>query len=104
MKLTYKTTWSFDGDNDVELEILYEYTPPSPARGPSYDSGGEPAEYTEVDVLGVMVDDIAARPDQWDDVIECERLYEAMELYAADTIADEQAAAAEYRNELRDGK
>jgi Holliday junction resolvasome RuvABC ATP-dependent DNA helicase subunit len=52
-------------------------------------------------VLGVMVDDIAARPDQWDDVIECERLYEAMENYAADTIADEQAAAEEYRNELR---
>jgi len=101
MKLTYKCTHSFDGDNDVELSILFEYTPPSPQRGPSYDSGGEPAEYTEVDVLGVMVDDIAARPDQWDDVIECERLYEAMEIHAADCIAEEQAAAEEYRAESR---
>jgi len=101
MKLTYKTTHSFDGENDVELSILYEYTAPSPARGPSYDCAGEPAEYTEVDVLGVMVDDIAARPDQWDDVIECERLYEAMENHGADCIADERAAAAEYRAELR---
>lgn len=101
MKLTYKTTHSFDGDNDVELSILFEYTPPTPARGPSYDSAGEPPEYTEVEVLGVMVDDIAARPDQWDDVIECERLYEAMENHGADCIADERAAAAEYRAEMR---
>ena len=101
MKLTYKTTWSFDGDNDVELSILFEYTPPSPARGPSYESGGEPAEYTEVDVLGVMVNDRAATSDQFDQVIENERLYEAMEIHGADCIADEQAAAEEYRAELR---
>ena len=102
MKLTYKCTHSFDGENDVELSILFEYTPPSPARGPTYSCAGEPAvEYTVVDVLGVMVDDIAARPDQWDDVIECERLYEAIEIHGADCIADERAAAEEYRNELR---
>ena len=104
MKLTYKTTWSFDGDNDVELEILYEYTPPSPQHGPSYDSGGEPAQYTEVEVISMLRDGVPATHDQLSEVDECERLYEAMENYAADTIADEQAAAAEYRNELRDGK
>ena len=104
MKLTYKTTWSFDGDNDVELSILFEYTPPSPARGPSYDSGGEPAEYTEVVVISLLIDGVPATHDQLSDVDECERLYEAMELYAADTLADEQAAAEEYRAEMRDGK
>jgi hypothetical protein len=101
MKLTYKTTWSFDGDNDVELSILFEYTPPSPQHGPS---GGEPAEYTEVVVISLLIDGVPATHDQLSDVDECERLYEAMELYAADTLADEQAAAEEYRNELRDGK
>ena len=101
MKFTYKTTHSFDGENDVELSILYEYTAPSPARGPSYDCAGEPAEYTEVEVISMLIDGVPATHDQLSEVDECERLYEAMENYAADTIADEQAAAEEYRNELR---
>jgi hypothetical protein len=102
MKLTYKTTWSFDGDNDVELEILYEYTPPSPQHGPS---GGEPAEYTaeytEVEVISLLIDGVPATHDQLSEVDECERLYDKMSAHAADTLADEQAAAEEYRNELR---
>ena len=104
MKLTYKTTWSFDGDNDVELEILYEYTPPAPARGPTYSCAGEPAEYTEVEVISMLIDGVPATHDQLSEVDESMRLYEAMENYGADCIADEQAAAEEYRNELRNGK
>jgi len=101
MKLTYKTTWSFDGENDVELSILFEYTPPSPQRGPSYDSGGEPAEYTEVEVISMLIDGVPATHDQLSEVDENTRLYEAMEIHGADCIADEQAAAEEYRAELR---
>jgi len=101
MKLTYKTTWSFDGENDVELSILFEYTPPSPQRGPSYDSGGEPAEYTEVEVISMLIDGVPATHDQLSEVDENTRLYEAMEIHAADCIAEEQAAAEEYRAESR---
>jgi hypothetical protein len=101
MKLTYKCTHSFDGENDHDLIITYIYTPPSPARGPTYDCAGSPAEYTEVEVISMLRDGVPATHDQLSEVDECERLYEAMENYAADTIADEQAAAEEYRNELR---
>jgi hypothetical protein len=85
MKHTYKTTHSFDGENDVELSILFEYTPPAPARGPTYNSAGEPPIYPEVDVLGVMVNDRAATPEQFDQVVENERLYDEMALIAAAT-------------------
>ena len=101
MKFTYKTTHSFDGENDVELSILYEYTAPSPARGPSYDCAGEPAEYTEVEVISMLVDGVHATHDQLCDVDTNTRLYEAMENHGADCIADERAAAAEYRAEMR---
>lgn len=101
MKFQYTTTHSFDGENEVELRILYEYTQPTGARGPTYDCGGSPPQYTEVDVLGVMVNDIAATPTQWDQVIENERLFYEMEIHAVDSIADERAAAAEYRAEMR---
>tara|TARA_R110000868_G_scaffold187780_4_gene430349 strand:- start:13 stop:330 length:318 start_codon:yes stop_codon:yes gene_type:complete len=101
MKFQYTTTHSFDGENDVELRILYVYTPPSPERGPTYDCGGGPPEYAEVDVLGVMVDGRASTPTQWDMVIENERLFNEMELHGADCVADERAAAAEYRAEMR---
>ena len=104
---TYKCTHSFDGgDNDYDLVITYTYTPGSPPTGPSYSSGsgGDPEEYPEIDVLTITVDGIKAGPQQWDDVIESERLYNEMSAHAADCIADEQAAAEEYRNELRDGR
>jgi len=101
MKLTYKTTWSFDGENDHDLIITYIYTPPSPAHGPSHDSGGEPGEYTEVEVISLLIDGVHATHDQLSEVDECERLYDKMSAHAADTIADEQAAAEEYRAELR---
>jgi len=100
MKLTYKCTHSFDGENEVELEILYEYTPPSPARGPTYSCAGEPA-YTEVEVISMLIDGVHATHDQLSEVDENTRLYEEMEINGADCIADERAAAAEYRAELR---
>ena len=84
MKFTYTTMHSFDGENDVELSILYEYTPGAPERGPTYDCGGTPAESPEVIVLGMMVNDRAATSDQFDQVIENERLYEEMEIHGAE--------------------
>jgi len=101
MKHTYETTHSFDGENDFHLSILYTMTPGAPARGSTYDCAGEPAEYPEIDVLNIMVNDRAATPEQWDQVTENERLYEEMMLHASDCIADERDAAAEYHNEMK---
>ena len=101
MKLTYTTTHSFDGENDVELSIVYVYTQPTPARGPTYDCGGEPAGYTEVEVISMLVDGVPANMEQMCQVDECTRLYEEMELHGAECMADERAAAAEYRAESR---
>ena len=101
MKHTYKTAHSFDGENDYDLVITYTYTPGSRPTGPTYDSAGDPPAYPEIDVLTITVDGIKAGPQQWDDVIESERLYNEMSDHAADCIADERAAAAEYRAELR---
>ena len=102
MKHTYKTTHSFDGENEVELSILYNYTHGTMSdSGPTYDSAGDPPAYPEIDVLGVMVNDRAATPEQFDQVVENARLWDEMVLNAADNIADEHAAAAEYRAEMR---
>jgi hypothetical protein len=101
MKLTYKCTHSFDGENDVKLVITYIYTPPSPARGPTYDCAGEPPEYTEVEVISLLIDGVPATHDELCQLDECTRLYEEMEIHGADCVADERAAAAEYRAESR---
>ncbi len=41
----------------IEVEIEYDFTPGSPERGPSYASGGEPAEGPEIDVSEVWLTD-----------------------------------------------
>jgi hypothetical protein len=92
MKFQYTTTHSFDGENDHDLVITYIYTPPSPARGPTYSCGGEPAGYTEVEVIAMLVDGIPATHEQ---------LCQEMETHGAECVADERAAAAEYRAEMR---
>ena len=101
MKFTYNCTHSFDGENEVELSVLYEYTQPTGARGPTYDSGGEPPEYNEVEVISMLVDGVPATHEQLCQVDECTRLYEEMELHGANCLVDERAAAAEYRAESR---
>lgn len=39
------------GLGEIEVEITYRFTPGRPARGPSYASGGEPAEPPEVEFI-----------------------------------------------------
>lgn len=74
---------SFDGDNDVELEITYTYTPGQRERGPTYFCAGEPAVEPEVEVLSVIVkpeyaDAHNATEDEFDMVVCCERLWQKL--------------------------
>lgn len=39
------------GLGEIEVEITYRFTPGRPARGPSYASGGEPADPPEVEFI-----------------------------------------------------
>lgn len=48
---TVELTLSCGGEALVELTVEYEFTPGTPARGPSYASGGEPAEGPEVEIV-----------------------------------------------------
>jgi hypothetical protein len=43
------------GLGEIEVDIVYTYTPGHPARGPSYASGGEPADPPEVEFISAAL-------------------------------------------------
>ena len=47
MRCVYTTT--------IDVEVEYDFTPGRPERGPSYSSGGEPADPPEVEVVNIWV-------------------------------------------------
>jgi hypothetical protein len=49
----YKTVYLERDGEEFELEVEAEMSPFIPARGPSWDSPGEPAEGGEIEVLSV---------------------------------------------------
>ena len=49
----YCPLW-FAGD-EIEVEITYTYIAGRPARGPSYASGGEPADPPEIEFVSATV-------------------------------------------------
>lgn len=55
--MTRTHTMKLNRDDEQETEVTVEYTisPYIPATGPSYSSGGEPAEGGEVEIVGVTV-------------------------------------------------
>ena len=40
-------------DDSIDANVTYNWTPGRPEQGPSYASGGEPAEAPEVEVLDI---------------------------------------------------
>ena len=101
MTYIYKTPHSFDGENEVSLVITYYYSPANNGSGPSYDSGGEPPEPAEIELLWVMVDGLTSTTEQFLQVLENERIWEEMAQNAEETVADQREAAAESRNDSR---
>ena len=59
------------GLRETGVDVTYNYTPGRPARGPSYASGGEPADPPEVEFVkavltGAKLDkDLQERLDEW---------------------------------------
>lgn len=56
--MTTKHTLTFYfpfGLSEVDVEVAYNYTPGRPARGPSYASGGEPADPPEIEFISAVL-------------------------------------------------
>lgn len=63
---TYATTISFGGDTPTaELEVEFSYTVVwgAPEQGPTYASGGQPADPDEIDDIKVV--SVNERPSGW---------------------------------------
>ena len=43
------------GENEIDVEITYTYLAGRPARGPSYASGGEPADPPEIESVKAVL-------------------------------------------------
>ena len=55
------------GEEEVDVEVTYTYLAGRPARGPSYASGGEPADPPEIEFVSAgswscEVDDLVLTP------------------------------------------
>lgn len=67
------------GLDHIEVEIGFTFLKGSPAQGPSYSSGGEPADPDEVELVYVK-----ATGNTLDDVMRC-----ILDRWAEDYLADE---------------
>ena len=45
-------------DVEIMLDVTYSYSPGAPEQGPSYASGGQPAEAAEIEITGMSVNGI----------------------------------------------
>ncbi|CAB4187949.1 hypothetical protein UFOVP1169_32 [uncultured Caudovirales phage] len=96
-KYTIHTEDCIDGENDVTLEIVYNFTPAQPERGPTYSCGGEPAEPADCEVLSVLVNGEKADDAQFDWCQCNDRIWQRM----VDNVQDDMDRAADYAAEKR---
>ena len=61
-------TWVFDADlgAEVEVEITFEFRKGAPAQGPSYASGGQPADPDEIEFISAKANVLSG--DAFDDL------------------------------------
>ena len=61
--------WRLTLFSDMELDIGYNISPGRPASGPSYYSGGEPAEPASIEVVSIKFSNGEEIPDWLHDII-----------------------------------
>jgi hypothetical protein len=93
---TVSVGWEDEDGNAFTVEC--SVTPGRPERGPSYSSGGEPAEAPEVEVLRVLDDTGKERPDL---IAAVQKDFESIEEEAIENAEDRHAAAYEDACERR---
>jgi hypothetical protein len=105
-RYTYALELSWGGDTptaEMEVEVSYTVTWGAPEQGPSYASGGQPADPDEID--DIRLEKVEGKPRPWgmgygfisddDFADECVQMIEGSERLMADllTNAAEEAAA-----------
>lgn len=87
--------------DDDEADIYFEYdsTPGSPATGPTYDCGGEPAEGAECELQATTIDGFANRASWPPFVLD---QIEALQLQAYELACEEADEGDDYPEEDRD--
>jgi len=67
---------SDDDETEIDLIITYTCTPAQAARGPSYASGGEPAEPAELEILDVTYEGgRAVSPELYQKIVDDHDIY-----------------------------
>lgn len=87
----------WEGEAEIELQVTYSVTPYVPAQGPTYASGGQPAEGGEVELISVTLD---GREETLTDAEES-AILQACEERAADDLADYASDRADYEYDRR---
>ena len=104
MRCVYR--WSIE----IDVKVEYDFTPGRPEQGPSYSSGGEPAEPPEIEVVNVWAVDgdgkwlfslPAPSADLLRRLLNDEEYQERLFDFAADAMAEMADEAAERRADLR---
>lgn len=92
---TDATGW--EGEAEVELQVTYSVTRCIPAQGPTYASGGQPAEGGEVELISVTLD------GQEETLTGAEEaaILQACEDRAVDDLSDWEADRADYEYDRR---
>ena len=118
-RYTYTTCLTWGGDEptaEVEVEVSYTVLWGAPEQGPSYASGGQPADPDEID--DIRLEKVEGKPRPWnmgygfitddDFATDCiekiegdERHLEAMLIKAADDASADYYEAMEYRSASR---
>lgn len=61
----YRVAPMSDDDTEREYVVTYTFSPGRPEQGPSYASGGEPAEPPEVELLEIEGEGSALLDEDW---------------------------------------
>ena len=98
MRFPFTTTIERD-EWEYELAVVYDVTPYRPATGPTYACGGQPAEGGEVELISVKHNGAEFTLT----AAEAAALIAECEERAGEDMADEEAAAADWKyQEARD--
>lgn len=95
------TVFSFDGENEHDIVVTFDYTPGQREIGPSMNDPGSPAEPPEIEYGDITVDGIPATSTQSDQIIESDSIWQKCIDWAQDDEEDRRADATDARADAR---
>jgi hypothetical protein len=101
MAYELSTVYSFDGENEHDIVVTFDYAPGQRETGPSYASGGEPGCPAEIEYGDITVDGIPATRNQADQIMESHSIWQKCLDWVRDDDYDRAAYAADARADAR---